>query len=59
MKPFNHDLLTVSEIQFILTEMVEKKEQYFNSMEQLIKKAEIHNVSFEEIWKESELNILY
>ena len=31
---------------------VEKKEQYFDSMEQLIEKAEINNVSFEEIWKE-------
>ena len=38
---------------------VEKKEQYFDSMEQLIEKAEINKVSFEEIWEESELNILY
>lgn len=38
---------------------VEKEEQYFDSMEELIEKTKINNFSFEEIWRTSELNILY
>ena len=38
---------------------VEKDEQAFDSIQDLIENMKIGNIPFEEIWKESELNVLF